>query len=831
MAQQFITDAGALIIPGAYPSITVQNGASGLSTTGVLALVGEADAGPDYTLETDLNNNSFGPDQLAAVVSKYQTGSLVDAFRGAATPANDPNIIGAPNRFVLIKTNPSGKASTTLLNNAAGTYGTLSDKSYGALGNMFYYSIAAKATEVKPTTGSFTYLPPIAAFNMSVRISGGAEITYTASAGQLPTAFVSGLAGASGLLSVTGGANRGVLGGVSGNLALAASGFQATISYDGTWGTTPTVGDTIYIPTGSAIQGGTNKNRGAYVVTSATSNTIIATKLLDNTGSPGAVTAPENVSSTPVAATTDVQAYSPVVITIASNTLIDGLGKSLEVNELATNTDRLSNSLYALNTTKVTWVSKTAAPKVLVSATEQAVTVNINRQSDNTSESWSSGGQIALQLGYTGTTCSVVVTATTLSTTVSGGTGSNLSLTLASFPTLNDLIAYLNTQTGYTAAIGTAAVGQLATTALDEGTYAAGTTFGNQTLRLKVDAIKFYSSIVNNSAVVSFAFPVGAVTGLPAVTSGSKFFANGTRGGTTNAVYQAAVDALQGVNLNFAVPLFSRDASLDIADGLTDSTSTYTIDTVNTYMRTHVNAMSTVKRKRNRQGFCSKRDTFANVKTAGQNLAAARISLCFQDVKDVGANGVAQFQPWMAAAKAAGMQAAGFYKAIVNKGINISGAVQAAADYNPNLDSNEEDALLSGLLPITSPAQGGFTWVSDQTTYLKDNNFFWNSIQAIYAGDTIALTTAQRMQQAFVGQSVADVSASVALAALESIMGDMFRLKLIASSDDAPKGFKNAKISISGPVMQVSVEIKLAGAIYFIPISFQVSQVTQTATG
>jgi hypothetical protein len=60
-------------------------------------------------------------------------------------------------------------------------------------------------------------------------------------------------------------------------------------------------------------------------------------------------------------------------------------------------------------------------------------------------------------------------------------------------------------------------------------------------------------------------------------------------------------------------------------------------------------------------------------------------------------------------------------------------------------------------------------------------------------------------------------------------MSDFFRLKLIASSDDALKGYRNVLVQISGPVRKVSLEVKLAGAIYFIPISFLVSQVSQTA--
>ena len=60
-------------------------------------------------------------------------------------------------------------------------------------------------------------------------------------------------------------------------------------------------------------------------------------------------------------------------------------------------------------------------------------------------------------------------------------------------------------------------------------------------------------------------------------------------------------------------------------------------------------------------------------------------------------------------------------------------------------------------------------------------------------------------------------------------MADFLRLKLIAVSDDAPKGFKNATIKISGTAMVVQIEVKLNGTIYFVPINFLVSQVVQAA--
>ena len=74
MAKSLVTDAGTLFIPGAYAKYTVQSANAGLATTGVLMLVGEADAGPDWSLEEDLEENSFGPDQLTAVIAKYKSG-------------------------------------------------------------------------------------------------------------------------------------------------------------------------------------------------------------------------------------------------------------------------------------------------------------------------------------------------------------------------------------------------------------------------------------------------------------------------------------------------------------------------------------------------------------------------------------------------------------------------------------------------------------------------------------------------------------------------------------------------------------------------------------
>jgi hypothetical protein len=848
MALSYTTTEGTLIIPGAYSTVKVAAETSGLAANGVVTLVGEADAGPDWSLEDDLEANAFGVDQVAAVVAKYRSGNLVDAMRAIASPANDINISGGPSRVILVKTNASTKATRNLVNFAATTYGVIADKSYGRLGNLIQSQLLASQAESLPTTGSFTYIPGVGTVNFEVRVNGGAAISVALTANTTPTAFVSTVNGLAGPLA-TGGVDR-VAHPTTGNLALGVVGGSGTsrnitITTTATFPVVPTAGDTLVIGVSSVLTGAggaSGDNVGAYVVTAASSNSISATKLSD-AGQTGAVVGgPVNcvdVASVAVGGTpaNNLVVYSPAVITLEAGNPIDGVGKVIEIAQLTTGTDLLERCAYVLGTsTPVTWISKSTASARLTSVAEYIAQLSLSRQSDGISEDLVSGGRVVLNVGYTGTLALLTISSAGVFTaTVSGGSGSNLTLNLSDFATVADLAAYINTQTGYSASVESAVVGQLPSTALDRvSTIGICTTHGTRAGRIKVDAYDFFKKISEESALVQLQNTSGTVVranaGLPA-TQAAGFLAGGTKGGTTSANLTSAIDALEKVSTNFIVPLFSRDAvGADITDGLTEATSTYTIDGLNAVVKTHVNKMSTLKRRRHRQGFLSKRTTFAAARESAANLAAYRCSLAFQDVKLVsGAGVITQYQPWMASVLAAGMQAAGFYRAIVNKGVNCSGVLQAARDFDDRDLTATEQALTSGLLVMARKSTGGFAWVSDQTTYSRDNNFVYNSIQATYAADLIALSTAQRMEIAFLGQSTADVSAAIAKATLDSIMADFSRLKLIASSSDAPKGYKNAVVQIAGPVMLVSLEIKLAGAIYFIPISFVVSQVQQSA--
>jgi hypothetical protein len=460
------------------------------------------------------------------------------------------------------------------------------------------------------------------------------------------------------------------------------------------------------------------------------------------------------------------------------------------------------------------------------SSQEPQIQLDVKRTDINLNQSFVVDAESAIEIGYAGTTATVTTTATTLSTAVTGGAGANLSIALKDFSTCKDLADYINSQTDYTCSVVSSS-SQSPTSILDQVSAAGicSTAASAKPCKIK-KAVYNWSTKVSESSAVSFT--ATAVKGLPSSMASVAYLSGGAKGSTTGAQVVAAVDECETIDVNFVVPLFSRNASADIAEALTENSSTYAISAVNASVKNHVLKMSTAKIKKHRQAFLSIWDTYSASKVEASSLANARISVCMQKSTQVNSAGnTTSFQPWFTSCVAAGMQAAGFYKAIVNKFANVISFTDPSG-FDSGSPGDIEDAILAGIL-FLEKAISGNKWVSDQTTYGVDTNFVYNSIQAMYAADLVSLDLSSSFSTAFVGKSLADVDAATGLAFLASKMTSYKQQKLIAASDDAPLGYKNASIQISGPTMSVAVEIKLSTAIYFIPISIEISQVQSAA--
>lgn len=715
MSQRIVTPWLNTNVPGAYTNTTVISNASGLATSGVVLIMGEAAGGPDYTKVT-LANNFFGPSALNTVRSIYTSGPIVDAFAALAASSNDPDISGAPSSIYIVKTNKGSQASSVIKTHSASAYGTLQAGNYGVAGNQFSYTITSLQAEVPAT------------------INGNTITSY------------SGLSGAAFTVRVNG--------------APAA----------------------VITPMGSI----TNVSSLVTSLNAAFSSASVA--LVAAAG-----TAPNTIS---ISLPSDAAAYS------------EGFGKSFEL------IDSTPGDLAALG----------LAAGLYVSSDEPAIEVKVVNSSANVNQTFNISPVIALSMGYEGTSGTVTINGTTLTTTVVGGTGGNLSIELSQFTTIGQLAAYINSQPGYSASAN-AAVNSTSPSALDQVTAAGiASTAGDQPGRIKNSVAAFNAALATSTSVT---FSATAVAGLPDPAA-LTYLAGGLLGPTLAADIVNAIAQFAGIQVNIIVPLFSQDATEDIAAGNTDPSSTYTIDAINELLKSHCIQYSTPTLKRNRMAILSINDTYANCKTQAQELASYRCALTCQQVTQANSQGVnTLFLPWYAACLAAGMQTAGFYKSICN---HLTNAVsfQDPTGYNSGDPDDVSDALTAGLL-VLAQNTSGILWVSDQTTYGLDSNFVYNSIQAVYLSDILALDLSQSFQTAIVGKSVADVSAASALSFLQQRFDYYKKLKMTTTSSDAPLGYKNASIQIQAPSMYVNVEAKLTTSIYFVAINLALSAVQQSA--
>jgi hypothetical protein len=719
MAQRLTTSFVNTNIPGAYPNVTVKSTPVGITNTGDIVIIGEAEGGADYTAET-LKDNFFTPTQLDRVRSKYLRGPIVDAMAALTSPSNDTDITGSVGRVYIVKTNGGTKASGTVPASPSGTYGTFTDKNYGTDGNKYYYQTTQVEDEVGPSLQ-------------------GSELTI---------------------------GDGSIFDGLSFDFR-GNGGVETTITLSGT----STDHDTIV---------------------------KLATEIDGQLPADFSCEAASGVDALVFKSDADADANGK------------GYGKSFEL------VDSTPGDLVVIGFTE----------SLTVSSQEPEVEFTVIRQDTNTNESFVVEAEVALTMGYDGTTGTASISGGTLTTTVTGGSGTNLSIELADYTTIADLATYISSQAGYSAT-SVPNSNTVSPSNLDEVS-AIGICTSNS-----FEAGRIKKSVYNverklsESSVVDFAFT--ATGGLPAEMATAQFLTGGTKGATTAADIVNAIPSLEGIKVNFVNPLFSRDASDDIADGLTDSGSTYTIDAINFAIKSHVLAMSTVKLKRNRVAMLSKYGTYAEVKSHAQTLASFRSTLCFQKTSQTNSVGeVVEYFPWHTAAVATGMQSAGFYKAITNKFANVI-SFKDPSGFDSGNPGDVEDAIDAGTMFLQSETSG-VKWVVDQTTYGFDSNFVYNSLQAVYMSDVLAIQLAESLERFAVGKSLADINVASMAGHIAKKMEEYRKLKIIGPSDDAPLGYKNLDIQINGPIAEVKLEAKLATQILFIPIELELSQIQSSTS-
>lgn len=454
--------------------------------------------------------------------------------------------------------------------------------------------------------------------------------------------------------------------------------------------------------------------------------------------------------------------------------------------------------------------------------------ITLKQLRDQLTESATVGGNTMITITNPAVGSTVTINASSIS--LFDGTNTNV-LPKAQFASIADLANFIPLVSGWSATLGAGQDSRLPVSVLDQVSALSAVSGA----AIKKDAFEV-QDFFNSSSIASLS---GApAVGLPAALAESAL-SGGARGASLSADMTEALSKFEKFRVNSIVPLFSRDASDDIADGLTDSSSTYTIDGIHQAVKTHLSLMATTKRKSERQGYLSVKDTYDNCKDIAQGIAYARCQLVIQDIRQTDSDGAIKwFQPWAGACLLAGARGGSpIGLPMTAKYFNMSGIRQTSdpmstaeadivIDFDPDLQY--DDAIKAGITFWEAPQTGGYRLVVDNTTYGKDGNWVYNRAHVQYAADILAYDFRNQLENIYVGVKNT-VSAAEVKSTCESILATYLAQGITVSTSDAKNGFKQLVVQINGNTINISVVVKLVEGIDFILADITLQRAQQTA--
>jgi len=726
---------GATIFkPGAYSKTDIDlGGAFPIGPAGLIAVIGEADAGKPGAQEVNIAANRFGGDQLITIRNKYRSGPIVDSASFLFAPAADAAIPGGAQTVWFYKTNASTQASLALAN----SFGTVKSGEWGIGGNrLTYKSVLIGETAATVAGAAFDEATAGTATETWDLYENGVKNTFTVPAGGLVD--------------------------------------NAT---------------TITIMADDANWSGT-----------APAEAVITVGGVDN--------------ATTISIT--------MVADLAANQ--NGWGRSFETVEGAGTALADMGLTEAMSTASV----------------EPSATIVLNQKRDLNVEEDTLGSAIVLEIGRDTSgvginTAEVEITATEILLKENGITAHTF--LKDSYAILQDIVdeISLTVYAGWSVALSDPLYAQLSPSVLDEVSTGAMSGGGNSPARIKKDA---YDVAVFFALSSLATIEDQSKVGLPDARA-EEPLAGGVRGATNMTDVLAALDKFQKFHVNSILPLFSRDSSDDIADGLTDSGSSYTIAGIHQAIKTHISLMKTTKKRSERQGYLSMKASYADCKAQSAILSDGRMQLTIQDIRQTDSQGTIKwFQPWALACLVAGSRAGApigeplTFKFLNNSGIRQTGQPMSTAEENITIDFDPDlqtdDAIQAGLTFMEAAQTGGFRIVVDNTTYGRDGNWVWNRGNVIYAADIVAFNFRSSLESRFIGRKNT-VTATDVVAYASSILNTFLAQGITVSTGDAPQGFKQLTARIEGSTIKVSCVIKLVEGIDFVLADITVQRATSEA--
>lgn len=731
----------------------------GLSATGIVGLVGEADGGaPGAVGGAVVINDPALAQQL------FTSGPLADAIRIAFDPSADPRVPGGAFQVIAFKTNQSTQST---LHSADSTNLLVETTTSGSTNTV----INGTQTNVTVNQHVGRFMKIGSELRRIVSNTASSSPTYTVSPG-----FTS---------APTTGVTADIL---NDSMILTSLDYgvrQNSLTFD--------------------IEAGVN-NANAYITTLTLPGL--------QPGGPSKIETSPELGGTPVVTLMYVGGPVP---TLGTGTItVIGSSTSVTVNVSGTPTSNsFANMLiqFADGTQRLISANTNASPTVITLDSGSAL---------STAQQTALVGTSVTIRNVTSATASIVGAngvATSITSTVAPN-ADNLNLSFTTGMTLRQLRDTINATSNYKCAIQNGVnVDTFLAANLDFGTRNTAVdvrfdqaispaTKGN----FRADLFYIISWINTNSQLATAVRATkGATEGAEApATLGNVplMFQGAIRGISANSDWQTAFDAMLLQRVNHIVPLISQDLTNE------GNGSTATFASVAAILSSHVNSAATLF-KSERGGYIGMKGTKTALIAQAAALNNTDVALTPQQLTVLNALGTLVTQPeWSSAVAAAGQRSGTIEvgEPLTFKQVKTAGIAQDAS-WNPKKITDVNTMLQSGIMFIEQTPRGTFRWVRDITTYLVDDNDAYFSGSTRDAVRFIAYDLRTDLENEFIGEKGTLANIANVRERVVKKMQDYLGANIIVNSLDPETGtqllpgYRKLRVTLSGQVMTIRVEI------------------------
>lgn len=760
--------------PGALSKIVANAGTNvGLSATGIVALIGEAEGGEPGVIQTI--------DDPAGAKDLYRSGALADAIRIAFDSSNDARISGGAFRVLAYKTNNSTQASTHL----PGDEALISDTENSG---------TSTTTVIEFTTGGLTVDAHIGRYLEVVSGERRRIVDNDATSCTVSPGFSAAPASGSALkiletqMIVTSrdyGVHTNQVS-VEFEQGVTTDTSVITLAFEDEVEQSPELGGTSYLDI--KYVGGPQEDTGTVGTVTATTFEL-------------------DVASAPT-----LNAWAGMFVRFSN-----GLQRLISGNTAADPSVVTLDSAHALSTAEQAEVDATTAEIIDVTSATVSIT---------------GANGVA-----TGLSSAVLPTADDLSLTWS---------TLG-ISTLRELVDYLNANTNYEAVVPAGVNSD--TTLLSSYDYGTRNTtvdvrFDDQIdyvnkgtfrrdLQVSVDWINDFSEL---ATAVKATGGTGEGSELPLYTGGvtsstrdvAIYLTGGTRGISTNTNFQSGFDAMIEERANHCIPLISEDLTNE------GNGSTATIASVAAQLSAYIDdANSSAKNEQG--GYLGFKGTRTEVLAQAASLNNDNIHLFPQQFTVLDVDGTLVQQPeWSSAVAAAGMRSgADIGEPLTYKFIKTF-AVDQDSSWSPK-NLTDINKLIEGGVMFAEQVTGGFRWVRDLTTHLQDDNVVFTGGSTRDAVRYVAYDLRTFLEDRFTGTKATPATVTAIKTSAAAKLSTYVTEEILVESLDPETqsqtlpGYRNLRVTISGNVASLFVEIFPVTSVDFQLITINVSLPTLAA--